>query len=155
MECHYQRFRMSSPRRFIGVMRGFQTAMRIMLFLRRTFQTCGNTSATIVRLAFLIHATANLSNDRKLSDQRVLNRFHNKGLHASTELTDACRLNTQKINQYDTYRNTKSRQCAENQHEEDTPRRQRPAIDLVEMEDRQNLAISQNRDAHCRCGERR
>jgi hypothetical protein len=103
----------------------------------------------IVRLATLIHATANLSIDRKLSDQRVLNRFHNKGLRASTELTGARRLNTHEINQYDTNRNTKSRQCAENQHEENPPSRQRPAVDLVAVEDRQNIAISQNRDAHC------
>jgi hypothetical protein len=78
----------------------------------------------------------------------VLNRFHNKGLRASTELTGARRLNTQQINQYDTYRNTKSRQCAENQHEENPASRQRSAIDLVEMEDGENLAISQNRDTH-------
>jgi len=78
----------------------------------------------------------------------VLNRFHNKGLRASTELTDARRLNTHEINQYDTNRNTKSRQCAENQHEENPPSRQCPTIDLVAMEDGQNLTISQNRDTH-------
>jgi hypothetical protein len=79
----------------------------------------------------------------------VLNRFHNKGLRASTELTGARRLNTHEINQYDTNRNTESRQRAENQHEENPQSRQRPTIDLVAMEDGQNLTISQNRDAHC------
>jgi hypothetical protein len=78
----------------------------------------------------------------------VLNRFHNKGLYASTELTDACRLNTHEINHHDTNRNTESRQRAENQHEENPSSRQRPTVDLVEMEDGEKFAVSQNREPH-------
>jgi hypothetical protein len=78
----------------------------------------------------------------------VLNRFHNKGLRASTELTGARRLNTHDINQYDTYRNTESRQRAENQHAENPPRCQRPTVDLVAMEDGEKFAVSQNREPH-------
>lgn len=78
----------------------------------------------------------------------MLNRFHNKGLRASTELTGARRLNTHDINQHDTYRNTESRQRAENQHEENPQSRQRPTIDLVEMEDWEKFAVSQNREPH-------